>query len=295
MPIRLTALADPEPNSIGRRLAWLADGPEGAPAGSAFLRLFEREGQRHLAEFDARVHPSERRRGVATALLDAVVAAAREDGRRSLVAQAEAGSPGAAFLAARGFRVAMTLTYARLPLAEADVPALAAEVEKAPAGYRLVEWEGMVPDDLAASYVASRRAMDDMPMGTIDYGTVVWDLERVRAAVGAVEGRGEVLHTVAAVAEADGSVVGFTELVSPAEGVGDGEHYGTAVLPEHRGHGLARWMKAASIVRARERQPKLGGLVTDTADNNPYMRRVNDALGYLPTHEAHEFQRELTG
>lgn len=298
MSIRLTALADPEPNSIGRRLAWLADGPEGEPAGSAFLRLFAREGQRHLAEFEARVHPAERRRGVATALLDAAVAAAREDGRRSLVAQAEAGSPGAAFLAARGFRVAMTLTYARLPLAEADVPALAAEVAKAPAGYRLVEWEGMVPDELAASYVASRRAMDDMPMGTIDYGRVVWDLERVRAAVGAVEGRGEVLHTVAAVAEADGSVVGFTELVTPAEGVqgaGDGVHYGTAVLPEHRGHGLARWMKAASIVRARERQPYLGGLVTDTADNNPYMRRVNDALGYLPTHEAHEFQRELTG
>ncbi|MFF5974857.1 GNAT family N-acetyltransferase [Streptomyces sp. NPDC012769] len=294
MSIRITPLTDPEPSAIGHRLAWLAAGPDGTPLGSAFLRLFAKEGQRHLAQLELQVHPAERRRGVGSLLLDAAVAAAREDGRRSLVAQAEAGSPGAAFLAARDFRIAMTLTYARLPLADADLPALAEEiVAKAPAGYRLAEWEGMVPDALAGSYVASRRAMDDMPMGAVDYGTVVWDLGRLRAAVDAVEGRGEVLHTVAAVDEADGSVVGFTELVTPGSGTGDGLHYGTAVLSEHRGHGLARWMKAASIVRARERHPLLEGLVTDTADNNPYMRRVNDGLGYAATHEAHEFQREL--
>ncbi|MEU3074637.1 GNAT family N-acetyltransferase [Streptomyces laurentii] len=293
MSIRLTPLADPEPTSLGHRLAWVASGPDGTPLGHAFLRFFTKDGQRHLAGVDVRVHPAERRHGAGSLLLDAAVAAAREDGRRSLVAQAEAGSPGAAFLAAREFGVAMRLTYARLPLVDADLPFLTALTRQEHPGYRLVEWTGLVPDELAASYVASRRAMDDMPMGTVDYGRVVWDLERVRAAAAAVAGRGEVLHTVAAVAEADGAVVGFTELVTPGDGTGDGLHYGTAVLPEHRGHGLARWMKAASIVRARERQPGLAGLVTDTADTNPYMRRVNDALGYLPTHEAHEFQRAL--
>ncbi|MEU7020773.1 GNAT family N-acetyltransferase [Streptomyces sp. NPDC046203] len=293
MSIRLTPLADPERTALGHRLAWLATGSDGTPLGHAFLRLLTKQGQRHLAEVDVRVHPTERRNGAGSLLLGAAVEAAREDGRRSLVAQAEAGSPGAAFLAAREFGVALRLTYARLALADADLPVLTALTERAHPGYRLVEWTGLVPDELADSYVASRRAMDDMPMGTVDYGRVVWDRERVRAAVAAVAGRGEVLHTVAAVAEADGSVAGFTELVTPGNGTGDGLHYGTAVLPEHRGHGLARWMKAASIVRARERQPGLAGLVTDTADNNPYMRRVNDSLGYLPTHEAHEFQRAL--
>lgn len=293
MSIRITALTDPEQTAIGRRLAWLASGSDGTPLGSAFLRLFAKEGQRHLAELDIQVHPAERRHGAGSLLLDAAVEAARLDGRRSLVAQAEAESPGAAFLAAREFRVAMTLTYARLMPAEADLPALKALVEKAPDGYRLVEWEGMVPDELAESFVASRRAMDDMPMGAVDYGTVVWDLDRVRAAVGAVAGRGDALHTVAAVDVSDGSVVGFTELVVPGSGTGDAQHYGTGVLPERRGRGLARWMKAAAIVQAREAYPELGGLLTDTADNNPYMRRVNDALGYLPTHAAHEFQREV--
>lgn len=293
MSVRITALTDPEQSPAARRLVWLASGPDGHPLGSASLRLFTKDGQRHLAELDVQVHPADRRRGVGSRLLDAAVDAARGDGRRAVVSQAEADSPGAGFLAAGGFRPVLALTYARLALADADLPALTALAREPHPGYRLTEWEGMVPDELADTYVASRRAMDDMPMGAIDYGTVVWDLERVRGAAAAVAARGDVLHTVAAVDRSDGSIVGFTELVVPGDGKGDAQHYGTAVLPEHRGHGLARRLKAASIVAARERHPHLGGLLTDTADNNPYMRHVNDALGYLPTHTSHEYQLDL--
>ncbi|GAA0596122.1 GNAT family N-acetyltransferase [Streptomyces crystallinus] len=293
MSLRITALSDPAENTAGRRLVWLASGADGAPVGSAFLRLFTRPGQDHLAELDIQVHSAERRAGVASRLLEAAVEAARQDGRRSMIAQAEADSPGDAFLAARGFAKVLTLTYARLVLADADLAALTEAVEEPHPGYRLTSWDGTVPDELADTFVASRRAMDDMPMGATDFGTVVWDLERVRAAAAAVAGRGEKLHTVAAVDESDGSIVGFTELVVPGDGTGDGQHYGTAVLPEHRGHGLARWMKAASIRQARESHPRLAGLLTDTADNNPHMRHVNDALGYLPTHAAHEYQLDL--
>ncbi|MGX8905019.1 hypothetical protein ACR820_07245 [Streptomyces netropsis] len=31
----------------------------------------------------------------------------------------------------------------------------------------------------------------------------------------------------------------------------------------------------------------------NTADHNPYMRRVNDHLRYLPTHTSHEYQLAL--
>ncbi|MEV0445604.1 GNAT family N-acetyltransferase [Streptomyces spectabilis] len=293
MTLRITALADAEETSSDRRLAWLASGPDGNGVGRASLRLFTKEGQRHLAELDIQVQPSDRRRQAGSLLLDAALAAAREDGRRSVVAQADADSPGAAFLAARDFRPALALTYARLPLAAADLAALTEAAEAPHADYRLTAWEGTVPDELAATFVASRRAMDDMPMGTVDHGTVLWDLDRVRAAAAAVAARGDLLHTVAAVDRSDGSVVGFTELVIPGSGTGDAQHYGTAVLPEHRGHGLARRMKAASILRARTHHPRLDGLLTDTADNNPHMRRVNDELGYVPTHTAHEYQRDL--
>lgn len=261
--------------------------------GSAFLRLFTKEGQEHLAELEIAVHPAERRQGVGGRLLDAAVSAARGEGRRSLVAQAEDGSPGDLFLAARGFHRALALTYARLPLADVDLARITEIAERPHPGYGLTHWDGTVPPELARTFTDSRRAMDDMPMEGTDYGTVVWDVERVVAAAEVIAKRGELLHTVAAVDRTDSSIVGFSELVVPGDGRGDGQHYGTGVLPEHRGHGLGLWMKAAAIRHARQRHPELGGLLTDTADSNKPMRGINDALGYLPTHKAVEYQLDL--
>jgi GNAT superfamily N-acetyltransferase len=293
MSVHLISLVDPEHTPSSRRVAWLASDADGAPVGSAFLRLFTRPDQDHLAELDLHVHLAERGRGAGTLLLAAALEAARVQRRRSLITQAAPGSPGARFLSARGFREVLTLTYARLELAVADRPALAAVVERPHPGYRLVWWDATVPDELAETFARSRRAMDDMPMGGTDYGTVRWDVDRVRAAAAAVAGRGELLHTVVAVAEADGSIAGFTELVVPGDGTGDAQHYGTGVLPEHRGRGLGAWMKAAAILHARDRHPHLAGLLTDTADANLPMRAINDALGYTPTHQTTEYQLDL--
>ncbi|MGJ5832224.1 GNAT family N-acetyltransferase [Streptomyces ossamyceticus] len=292
MPPRITPLADPSPTLSSRRSAWLASGPGGEPLGSAFLRLFTKEGQTHLAELELTVHPAERRRGVGTALLDAAVGAARSERRRSVVAQARQGSLGDAFLAARGFRDVLTLTYARLDLADLDLDHVRRVAEQPRPGYHLTAWAGVVPADLAETYAASRRAMDDMPMGDTDYGTVIWDVERLVAAAETIEKRGDSLHTVAAVDSSDGTIVGFSELVLPAGGEGDGQHYGTAVLPEHRGHGLASKMKAEAVLHAHSLYPGIA-LLTDTAEDNASMRRVNDRLGYRPTHRAVEYQLDL--
>ncbi|SCF74486.1 Acetyltransferase (GNAT) family protein [Streptomyces sp. Ncost-T10-10d] len=294
LSIHITSLIDPEHRPSSRRLAWLASDAEGIPVGSVFLRLFSTPGQKHYAEMDLHVHASERRHGTGTLLLNAAAHAARADGRRSLAAQAEPGSPGARFLQARGFDEALTMTFTRLNLAGANLSALTAIVDRPHPGYRLSSWDGTVPDDLADTFARSRRAMDDMPMGSTDYGTMDWDVDRVRAAAAAVAQRGDVLHTVVAIDEADGSIAGFTELVVPGDGTGDGQHYGTGVLPEHRGYGLGRWMKASAIIQADDRHPNLDGLRTDTADGNLPMRAINDALGYTPTHRTVHYKLDLS-
>ncbi|MCT9008676.1 GNAT family N-acetyltransferase [Streptomyces rhizosphaerihabitans] len=293
MPPRITPLTDPGTTASSRRLAWLASDPEGVPVGSAFLRLFTREGENHRAELEIAVHPAERRTGVGGALLDAAVTAARSDERRSLVSRVVAGSPGGAFLAARGFRRVLALTFARLPLSNPDVQTVTGIAERPHPGYELTHWDGVVPPDLAHTYAGSRRAMDDMPMEDSDHGIDVWDVERVVAVAEVVLERGDALHTVAVVDRSDGSIVGFSELVVPGDGRGDAQHYGTGVLPEHRGHGLGLWMKAESIRRTRLRYPELTGLLTDTADSNAPMLGINDALGYLPTHRELEYRLDL--
>ncbi|MGW6151537.1 GNAT family N-acetyltransferase [Streptomyces sp. NPDC055144] len=292
MSLRITPLTDPAHGAHSRRLAWLASDADANPVGTAFLRLFD-GGQEHLAELTLHVHPMERRKGVGSRLLDTAVAAARDNTRRCVVAQAGAGSPGEHFLPAHSFRKVLTLRFARLPLADVDTTALAEVIERPHPGYRLASWQGTVPDDLAQTFAASRRAMDDMPMEDTDHGATAWDVDRVRAAAKAVEQRGDHLHTVVAIDTSNGSITGFTELVVPGGGTGDAQHYGTGVLPEHRGHGLGRWMKAEAIRQAHGHYPDLGGLLTDTADSNTHMRHISDSLGYVPTHTTLQYQLDL--
>jgi GNAT superfamily N-acetyltransferase len=293
LSIRIKALTDPDRPAGSHRPAWLASDAGGSPLGSAFLRVFTREGQDHLAGLELHVHPAERRNGVGSLLFDAAVAAAREEDRRSVIGQVEEGSAGDHFLRAKGLRKVLTLTYVRLPLVRADTAALHRTAGQPHPGYRPVSWDGTVPDELAVTFAASRRAMDDMPMGDTDFGTVVRDVDRVRSAAAVVAARGDLLHTVAAFDESTATIVGFTELVVPGDGTGDGQHYGTGVLPEHRGHGLGAWLKARSVLHARETHPGLEGLLTDTADSNTHMRHINDALGYEPTHTSVEYQLDL--
>ena len=103
MSSRITPLTDPAHGPNSRRLAWLASDADSIPVGTAFLRLFTSPGQEHLAELTLQVHPAERRQRVGSQLLDAAVAAARDNARRCIIAQAEAGAPGDQFLVGARF------------------------------------------------------------------------------------------------------------------------------------------------------------------------------------------------
>ena len=287
LSIRLTPLTDPDFRPFSRRIAWLAADGDGNPVGSAFLRLNSRKTNSHLAELELNVHPAERRRGIGSRLLGAVVTAARDHDVRVVLADARVDSPADRFLEHHGFTVGLRLIYARLRLADASLP----PVRRA-RGYRLVSWQGVVPDEWAQTFTDARAGMADAPTGGIAYGDDAWDVERTRYAGHVIEQRGEQLSTVAAVDESTGAIVGFTELVVPGDGKGEAEHYGTAVLPSHRGHGLALWMKAEQIRQTRDRFPDLDALLTDTVSTNEPMQRINSRLGYHPTHTDH--RRTLT-
>ncbi|MFI5733070.1 GNAT family N-acetyltransferase [Kribbella sp. NPDC051587] len=288
MSIQLTPLTDPDYRPFSRRIAWLAADAAGNPVGSAFLRLHSRDSLAHLADLEITVHPAERRRGVGSQLLYAAVAAAREQHAQLVVAEIGADSPAYEFLVRHGFTIGLTLIYSRLDLRTVVAPV------PPPAGYRLASWAGVVPDELLQTFTDARTAMDDAPTGAISYGADSWDTARTRQAADAVARRGEHLMTVAALDESTGEIVAFTELVVPEDGKSDAQNYGTAVRPAHRGHGLARWIKTEQIRWAQSRFPDLAGVLTDTVDTNEPMRRVNAALGYIPTHTNHRCILDLT-
>jgi len=288
LAISITPLTDPDYRPFSRRIAWLASDRDGNPVGSAYLRLNSKPAYAHLAELELAVHPAERRHGIGSELLAVAAAAGQEHDVRTILADATVGSPGDQFLADRGFAVGLTLVFARLELATYAEPPV-----HEPAGYRLESWSGVVPDELVETYAESRKAMDDAPVGDIAYGPEIWDVDRVRHIANVVERRGEHLLTTAAIERSTGAIVGYTELVVPADAKGDAQHYGTAVLPEHRGRGLSLWMKAAAIRSTRATYPDLAGLLTDTADTNAAMQHTNATLGYRDTHRTHRHTLDL--
>ncbi|MGW6982307.1 GNAT family N-acetyltransferase [Streptomyces sp. NPDC054932] len=275
-----------------RRLTWLAAAEDGTPVGVAGLRLFTSPGQQHLAELELHVDPAHRRLGTASLLLSAVVAACRAEGRRSLVATAAADSPGEAFSERQGFRRALTLDHLMLRLDELDAAELLRIADAEHPGYRLTGWTGTVPDGLADAFATAKNAMNDMPVGDLDYGSVAWDAERVRAMGKVVADRGDTLLTIAAVHD-DGTLAGYTEIVLPGGSGPRAQQYDTAVVPAHRGAGLGMWVKAAMVRWLRADHPGVVETETDNADDNVHMLAVNHRLGFRSYRRTREFQLDV--
>lgn len=271
----------------GGRRGWLAAGGDGHPVGVGWL-----DGEPNApATLSIDVHPTDRRQGVGSSLLAEALAAARELGCPAVQCDpVDQGTPGDLFLTHHGFSPALELAFTHLDLTGAAAP----QAPPVP-GYRLVTWWGTVPDELAEAFAAARPAMDDMPMGDVPLSARPWDVARLHAVAQAVADRGEHLLTVAAVHEATSELAAFTELVVPATGDGEAEHYGTAVVPAHRGRGLARWIKTETISEVRERFPAVRSLLADTAAENHAMRRVNASLGYEDSHRSTYYRLELRG
>ncbi|MEU9304502.1 GNAT family N-acetyltransferase [Streptomyces sp. NPDC048269] len=276
-----------QPALGSRRLTWLATAADGAPVGVAGLRLFTSTGQQHLAELELHVDPAHRRLGTGTLLLSAVVAACRAEGRRSLVATAAAASPGEAFSERHGFRRVLALDHLLLDVARAD--AAAADTEYP--GYELACWTGTVPDDLAEAFAAAKNAMNDMPMGDMDYGSQTWTADRVRAMAEVLADRGDVLLTTAALCK--GEMAGYTEIVIRAGETRRALQYDTVVVPAHRSHGLGLWVKAEMVRRLRAEQPGIVEIETDNAQDNTHMLAVNRQLGFRFHRSTHEHQLDL--
>ncbi|MEV0173392.1 GNAT family N-acetyltransferase [Streptomyces sp. NPDC050803] len=281
-----------KPTLNSHRLTWLATGSEGSPVGVAGLRLFTSPGRDHLAELELHVDPAYRRLGTGSLLLSAVVAVCRAEERRSLIVEAAADSPGEAFCEKRNFRQALALDHLILHLDQLDGAAILQAAEAEHPGYRLTGWTGTVPDALAAAFATAKNAMNDMPVGDLDYGTEDWDADRVRAMAQVIADRGDTLLTLAAVHD-DGAMAGYTEILLPRGAAPRAQQYDTAVVPAHRGHGLGLWLKTAMVRRLRAEHPGVVEIETDNAEDNVHMLAVNRELGFRSYRRTREFQLDV--
>ena len=219
------------------------------------------------------VHPERRRRGIGSALLAAAAGRARGLGVEVMFAH-HATSGGAAFAARSGFADGQRLVRSLLDLRSARLPE-----QRVPDGWTLQTWLRRVPDEHLDAFVRVRGSMDDAPdPDEMDFPSMT--AEKVRESEESLARRGRELRVTVAL-RADGEIGSFTDLrVSPGSTLGFTDDTGTA--REHRGLGLAKAVKTASLRRLRDDHPAVELVTTSNAEENAVMRHVNESLGFRP-------------
>jgi GNAT superfamily N-acetyltransferase len=221
------------------------------------------------------VRPDARRSGVGRHLVEAAAEAARAQGRTSLLGSAPYDGPGLVFAKAMGAKFGLDEYRSRLFLKEANTDASPVE------GFSLVPFNSRCPDRYAASYARMLEVMNTAPQGgDIEWPDDVWDVARVRR----IEEHHDEVHlrsyVMTARDDATDELVALTVAAVFDEWPEVGEQWDTAVHPDYRLRGLARWVKTEAARWMREDRPELVLLSTWNAAVNDTMLAVNVGLGY---------------
>ncbi|MCU1593420.1 MAG: GCN5-related N-acetyltransferase [Frankiales bacterium] len=267
---------------------------DGEPLGILALRLPTRDNL-ITANVDLSVHPSYRRQGVATELLDFGVAEIRRRARRRIFmevpSRGDGTEPQAARLLRRVGAKPVLDEYRRLLDLSARPPGAPLDP---PDGYRVVQWVDRCPDDLVdgVAYLVGRMSTD-APLGDMDYEPEVWDADRYRAKEASAQSRDRMRVATAVVHTKSGHVVGVTDIGVARSRPEISYQWDTIVETSHRGQRLGMVLKSWNHHYLVEMAPGVRFLNTWNASSNRFMIAVNDALGFEIVDRWTEYQLDL--
>lgn len=274
-----------------RRLCWLIQGSVGdAAAGRQVLGFADILLLGDTGILEVLVHPEARRRGIGEMLLGTLVTRAQKENLSSVGVEAIGGTPTVAFFEACGFRCTYVEIRSVLPLVEVDWTALGEMAAAIGSGYRLEYHAGALPDELVEPYAEAKRMVRE---DADESGAETDDPERLRHSLATLNARGMRPHMVVAIHEQSGKVAGLTEVVTPVQHPGRADQYDTIVVPDHRGYGIARAIKARMLFELRSAEPLLREVQTWNAPDNEFLLKVNGELGFKPDREWREYEADV--
>lgn len=262
---------------------WVAtDG--GDIVGWMLVEIDDSGANRNLATFFGGVLPGERRRGVASELLDAALPGLRDDGRTNLTFHCRDGQEAAeGFLSQLDASKKLVERRSRCRVDRLDRAMLEGWLDKASeraAEYSLLVLSAPTPEEHLERWAELQHVMNTAPLDDLDYEDEIITVDMIREAEQRMAAVGRTNRLVVAVHEPSGDWAGFTELEFNPHYPMMAIQEGTGVVPAHRDRGLGRWLKAANALWLLDERPEVEYIDTWNAFSNAPMLGINDAMGF---------------
>lgn len=265
---------------------------DGRPVGEADIEFELSDDNRHIGSLNwLATDPAFRSRGVATAVLRQALDTLADDGRTSLLAfVARPAGGGATPKEASAWAERLGLSFvleeraSRLRIADLDVAVVDSWVAEGAArtdGYRIVQFQGAVPDQHMSALVEAQASMADAPVDDMEWTPPNEDAAYIRSTDEARGQRGLTTYRTLVIAP-DGSGAAISELHHNTHRPTLAWQGDTGVGRDHRGRGLGRWVKAENLRFVRAEHPEIESIETHNAESNPWMLDINVAMGFRP-------------
>lgn len=147
-------------------------------------------------------------------------------------------------------------------------------------GTKLEFFESRLPDEVLDQYSpVCTRLLNTIPKDDATFGEDVVTPETFKFYRSRREALGHLHHTFIT-REPDGAISGMTEMIFQPEKPQYIYQDLTGVIPEYRGRGLGKWLRAAMLDYVRRTLPDMRCVITGNANSNAPMLAINHALGF---------------
>lgn len=270
---------------------WFVAYDEGTPVGTAVVDASDYDNL-EMAWLTMRIAPAYRRRGLGSALMDALEAVTTDMGRPLVGADGWDSEAVVKFAAAHGYDQKAVAVRRVQEVATAPDPRPIRDEALAHAqDYELVRIEGYAPDELLPELADLTAVINDAPFDDLEWEEEVFSPERVRAYEHAQIESGHRFRRLLARHRPTGELAGHTVVVVDSESPNVAEQHDTSVARAHRGHRLGLLLKTEMLLWLAETEPQVTHVHTDNAESNRHMGAVNERLGYRVVGRSLEFQR----